>query len=1008
MEYNFKDDRLFFSNYDSFEDWSSITVGSEGVNIDLLYLNIRSIGKNWDTLMLQILSSNANFDCIILAEVFCSEDELPLFNIPYYSKVSKFREKKKGGGLIMFFNTQTVSFKTIDICNINTYEHITGELELIGTEEPLKILLHAVYRPPTSSSGFPLPHFIQEIGCVLDNLRSHRNMIFLGDTNINTKNNYDTNVLNYEAILAEWGLEKGIWGYTREEIRLESVTTSCIDHIYYKIDGPIEQIFTGIIKTKISDHYIIVAKLQLKGGGKRDTEVEKVRIFNENILKNKLRTENWHIGESRDINNRFEMLINKFKDIYDESSIDQLSGGRKSYHNKGFIKSPLKEWMNPEILNLIKERDRVFRLWKGDPSNYRHRQLYKRLRNKLNSKIKTRKNSYYKQVFQNNKGDSRKIWRNVNYLLGRGQKSNIDSTIDTSMGKHMSRKDIVNGFAKYFVDGVKALKHNCIYAQDQIEGSNREINQLKHYFYIPKATPEKIESIIQKMNIHKSPGADLIRIRDIKSVGSSISSILCQLINQSVSQGIFPDCLKTSIIRPIYKNKSKKEFQNYRPIAILPVIGKIIEKYVLDSFNKYISENNILSSKQYGFRKNCSTVKALEDFSYIANGIMNSRCHGLALFIDFSKAFDTVEHNHTISALYKIGVRGPYLNWFRSYLENRKFVVKAVDTISDETSVTFGVPQGSQIGPVLFIIYLNEILEKINNCHIYAYADDVLLLAEHKDLKIAEQILQDDFKTFTKWAHDKGLIINFSKTCLMHICPKNMKIEKAVNIKYHECECLYGWKECQCKSITIVEKVKYLGLTVDRKLTWKDHIRSLHKKLRPCVVMMHKLENKLSTPVKRTIYKSLFESIMRYGITVWGTAADTHINLVANLQNKCLTALYKNDIRLGLVTGRNNQQYTSVIGELSPKGLYMFLIILEFFSKDEFKMINRRSRTTRNTAKYVTPIPRTVYGERLPNYIVPYFYNMLPNEIENIINYSTFKKTVYKWITTEIGIPNND
>lgn len=569
------------------------------------------------------------------------------------------------------------------------------------------------------------------------------------------------------------------------------------------------------------------------------------------------------------------------------------------------------------------------------------------------------------------------------------------------MGKQLEKEEIVNGFAQYFVESIQSLKHDCIYynGDDVYDNRNDENMGPMQNLFIPKITPEITRKLIYSMKTDKSPGSDGIRMRDLRAVADNIAEPLCYLINRSISQGIFPDVMKKSIIRPIYKNKSKKEFKNYRPIAILSSLDKIIEKYVLDCLNKYLKENNILSNKQFGFRQKCSTEQALEEFSQRANYIMENKIHGLGLFIDFSKAFDTVEHKHILSSLYKIGVRGHFLKWFQSYLNDRKLIVKVLNSTSEEKDVRYGVPQGSQLGPVLFIIYLNELLNMIHNCYIWAYADDVLLLAHDKNLQAAEEKLQNDFITLSRWVHDRGLIINNQKTCLMHICQKNMKTNRELCITYHSCKCLNGGDQCQCESVTIVKETKYLGMLVDNKLTWKAHITSLHKKLRPCVAAMYKLQYKTTNPVKLAVYKALFESLLRYGITVWGSAADGHLNLIKNLQKNCLNALYANN-NLNQYEIENMNEYC-MFGQLTPKGMYELSMITKQFNVHIYKTPYIRTFNSRNIIKYAIPVIRTNYGRRLYEYIVPYLYNLLPDEIENITYFKKFKKAVSLWIRTQ-------
>lgn len=1007
MESNYTDNRLFFDNFSDFNEWGSVMRDGQN-DISLLFLNIRSMGKHWDTLTTQIFSAELMFDIIALAEVSCGEDEINLYGLPNYEKVFQLRQGKKGGGLVMFYNTNKLQFNQTNVENITAYEHITGVFETINCY-PFKFTIHLIYRPPTSSSGISIPQAIHEIDMSLHYLKQNNNMVFLGDLNINLRSNEDLNVQRYETVLAARGLERGIWDNTREEIRLNELTVSCIDHLYYGLERPIDKIFTGVIKTKISDHYPICSRLKFMCGDTKCTNDENITILNNRRLENMLIAEEWRLGPQDNVNEGFLKITKTFNTLYDRCSKEVNKRKNRCYWNKGSgVKR--KPWMTVDILNYIRERDRIFRLWKNDPTNDRHRELYKTLRNRIINMIRHRKNSYYRVFFEQNKQDSRKIWGSINGLLGRGKKNNIDDTITTAMNKIKSKSEILNGFADYFVEGVEEIKHICPRAiidknrpMEKYWTSRDESNEPNHRFYIPKVTSLKIVKLIEEMDENKSAGYDRIRVRDLKLVKTEISGPLAKLFNLSLDQGIFPDCLKKAVIRPIYKNKSKKEFQNYRPIAILPVIEKVLEKYVAFYLNKYLSENNILSERQFGFRKKKGTEDAFFEFVNKANEILDSRCHGLALFIDLSKAFDTIDHNELIISLYNIGIRGPLLKWFHTYLENRYFVVKLNNEYSREKLLTCGVPQGSRLGPTLFIIYLNEILKKIEDCDMWAFADDILMFSGHKDLKIAELKLGRAFTKFSRWTHDKGLVVNSQKTCIMHIKPKNMKFENIITIKHHKCECLLSLNQynCTCESIAIVEKTKYLGVTVDNKLLWKEHIGQLQKRLSSCVSMMYNLRNKVSDKIKITVYKALFESIVRYGVSSWGSAADTHLKVLANMQRRCLKALDLNDVQVlhrdELILGQ-----TSVMGQLTPKGWYMFSILKKYYGQNEFKRRRFGRGNMRYLIRYEVPIPNTTYGCRLPQYIVPHLCNSIPLEVDNANNLTLFKTTLYRWLNRPV------
>lgn len=250
---NFTDYQLYSGNYSHLNEWK-YTVGVSENSISVLHLNIRSIGKHWDTLILEITLSKANFDILILSEIFCSNEDISFYNLEGFTRIHRLREGKRVGGIVLFINKDKLNFTCISLDHINTYEHITGRLELVRANERTSFIIHAVYRPPTSSSGFTITETIQELDMTFNFLKSYKNLLFIGDTNINIRDELDSNTQKYVELLSSWGLKQGIWDFTREEIRGNNITQTCIDHIYYRLSNSFNTIFTGIVHSKISDH----------------------------------------------------------------------------------------------------------------------------------------------------------------------------------------------------------------------------------------------------------------------------------------------------------------------------------------------------------------------------------------------------------------------------------------------------------------------------------------------------------------------------------------------------------------------------------------------------------------------------------------------------------------------------------------------------------------------------------------------------------------------------------
>ena len=293
-------------------------------------------------------------------------------------------------------------------------------------------------------------------------------------------------------------------------------------------------------------------------------------------------------------------------------------------------------------------------------------------------------------------------------------------------------------------------------------------------FYLEYTSETEIFNILRKLQVNKGAGIDGIRPKDLKENAEILCPVVANLINKIFTSNQIPDFMKKSIIRPIFKSGRKSDYNNYRPISILPVLEKVFEEVLVTRLTSYLAKNKIINQNQYGFQKGKSINKLLGNFADVLNTNMSKNVHSLVLFIDFSKAFDTIPHKKLLEALENIGIRGMCLDLFKNYLSCRSFVVKIGEELSDCKSIQYGVPQGSKLGPILYLIFANNLLKNIDCTNVFAYADDTALIVSNYNVKIAASNMQKNVDIIGRWCHDNGLMINISKTKLMHIRPKHL------------------------------------------------------------------------------------------------------------------------------------------------------------------------------------------------------------------------------------------
>lgn len=551
--------------------------------------------------------------------------------------------------------------------------------------------------------------------------------------------------------------------------------------------------------------------------------------------------------------------------------------------------------------------------------------------------------------------------------------------------------------------------------------------------YLSYTNSEEIYNILKNLNARKSAGVDGIRAIDIKKNAHVLTPIMTELINSSLRESSIPELLKISIIRPIFKNGIKSDYNNYRPIAILSVVEKVLEEIVVRRLNEFLVKYKIINQKQYGFQKGKNINQLLGLFSNHVNQKLSKNKHCLTLFIDFSKAFDTLSHEKMLSTLERNGVRGHCLEWFKNYLQCRAFRVKIENNLSRITPTTHGVPQGSKLGPILYIIYANDLLSILKESTAYAYADDTAIIVSHESIHTATHIMQKELNNITRWCHDSGLIINAGKTKIMHIRPRHIP-HTEVKITFHNTECLHRTQnrsqtDDTCSTyLEIVNTYKYLGVHLDNHFKWNLHIDSLQTKLRQSSYALYHLSNCAPDNVLRQAYFSLAESYLRHGITAWGTASKcTKLQLT---QNRLLKILHKkqkhpiNNLRRNNLNtnnhtdnnsqinntnshnnnGNSNYQQTShnntnlhkKLNILNIKGIYKTTIVNEFYDNPEFLERIDHNQNTRRRAegRYKIPKFQNNYGKHSLAIRLPSILNQIPTNLLSLRNNINRKKLI--------------
>ena len=383
--------------------------------------------------------------------------------------------------------------------------------------------------------------------------------------------------------------------------------------------------------------------------------------------------------------------------------------------------------------------------------------------------------------------------------------------------------------------------------------------------------------LISNLKSGKASGPNSIPTAVLKHLNNEISVVLCNLFNLSFSTGVFPDVLKISSVLPLFKKGSKLNCGNYRPISLLSNISKLLEKLMYSRLYNFLTIYNCLSELQFGFRSQHSTSHALVCITEKIREALDTGNFACGIFIDLQKAFDTVDHHILVSKLEYYGIRGTVKNWFASYLVNRKQYVTLNGFRSTLNDIKFGVPQGSVLGPLLFLVYINDLSISVKNSTVHHFADDTNLLYINKSIQTLCNKINYDLKGVTDWLNSNRISLNINKTEFVIFRSPRNPITTEINIKLNGKRLLYPSKY-----------IKYLGVLLDEHLSWKPHIDELIKKLNRSNSILSKIRYFVRKNTLRSLCFSLFSSHIGYCCQVWGQNGNYHLNKIHSLQRFAL------------------------------------------------------------------------------------------------------------------------
>lgn len=934
-------------------------------NFKVLTFNIRSLQKNFDEFLIILSRLEIKFDVIILTECHLGTCSL-MRTIPEYAYYSTSIICNRAGGVVAYIRSDW---------RVNVSEPNILDADSLLIELPNSYSILGVYRSPSVAN---VDSFLNSVDTVVrTHISEKRKILIAGDINLNILQ--DTNQVNeYLCLSAELGL--------KHLINLPTRSATCLDHIL--VDARAQAI--GLVcNTDITDHNLVMAGIITSPHRIRKTRFSSKTDYNK--IYNDLKLTDWSdILISTDVSKTAERFTCMLEDLVKKHTNQVRVSQRKC---------PLKEWITPGLLRCMKHRDALHTMARKNPYNIETQKTYKRYRNVFFDLIKDLKAKHNKRLIFESKNNPSKLWKNIKNICELNNKK--DSNLEL-LNIDLTPSNSLNLCNNYFVNVGKNLAGNILDSlgktEEELAANISSISSSPNSFFMSPTDSVEIRNIILSLKNDKAPGKDGLKNSLIKRLCPLILKPLTHIINLSLSSGIFPESWKTAAVIPIHKDGSKLNTCNYRPISLLPVFSKILEKVANVRLVNFLEKQNILMPFQFGFRRNRSTENAVTLLlESLATSIDNGqKCIGV--FLDLAKAFDTVSPKILIRKLERIGIRGIALDWFSSYLSDRKQYVSLGGYKSSIKNLSFGVPQGSILGPTLFTIYINDISDVLalhEDTQVVCYADDTAILFKGKSWDSVFRHAETGLSVIAAWLDSNLLTLNAKKT--QYLCFQKTSISRPSvthEIQIHKnCLKLLQTEPCSCSKIERVTTIKYLGVTLDEMLSFKPHIVALSGRVRKLIHIMKLLREGADKELLMLVYVALCQSILTYCILAWGSAAKTFMIKVERAQRAVLKVMFGKPFRYPTKILYNETQ------TLSVRQLFIQKALLSHHKV--FKLTSENLSEQKRRVNVKVPAVKSAFARRFCHYTLPFLYRRTM-KLCNLSDSSLYgvKEKVRKWLLT--------
>lgn len=968
---------------------------------EILYLNAQSLIKNYDEVCQLIYVKNPTIVGVVETHVTqeISDSEI---DIKGYITVRCNSESRHTGGVVVYIS-ENIKHKVM-YNNSKEKNFWAIGVKSYGRNS---FLLGVLYHSPNGKHGEFL-EYVEDLFQDIDTKYKGLPTILCGDFNINWLKE-DTNTKRLMSIVELYGLEQIV----KEPTRVTLHSATLIDLIL--TNKPDRAMYTNKDMPRIGDHNVFLLGFrESKCGTPANVMASRPegksivrrnwRQYNADNFRSELAISDYKL-ESTDVNLLSQVFVSnltKAKDVC--LPLRQITMNSK-------VKAEV-EWINEDIKRAMKERDNMYEAAKITNDILKW-DRYKIKRNEVCSMLRRAKKVHYFNKIDENRGDSKKMWKVLKGMISDKDKQVIPEIL-TINGEEVNTDnlDIANKLNSYFIKSIEEIIKSIgtINDTDEIQLNIKNTIDLEQFkrnndtckldsFH--KLSIKELDFIVRNLKNNGGGTSDGITAKLLKDAYPTIRYNLLNIVNASLQEGVFPDSWKEALIVPIPKVKNTIKVEEHRPINMLPIFEKILEIAAHVQLEKYFSENNLLVKNQSGFRKRHSCETAIQWLLSEWTAQMNQGNSILVVFLDFKRAFETVNRKRLLHKLkFMYGIEGKVLQWLEDYLTNRCQKTVYNDIISDSMDINIGVPQGSVLGPFLFLIYINDIILSLSKCNINMYADDTVIFYIGKDINEMLRVINEELSNIEDWLKINVLKLNVKKSKWMllgvgKLRDDRLNIDDKIVMDHSEMERVYIYK--------------YLGIMIDDKLNFKEHVLYVVKKIRKKIGFLTRISSYVTFYTRLLIYNTIIRPHFSYCITVLYQAYVTDVCKLQILQNKGMRTILKCNKYTAIKNMLDCLEWLSVEQELELNGMvYLYKaenrLLPEYMFEKMVRIQDIHSHKTRtgDLGLYLEACNRQLLYKSL-FYVGVRKYNLLPRDIRLSKHVQEFKYKVKLYIKSREG-----